>query len=216
MDAWPAVKGDNGTLNVATPGAENGCAQRAYGVYRCPDEGQTIEVLETFDFPGTGNLTRPQKINDRGVIAGIYLDSSGVSRGFFRSAAGISAGRLLNLTTLLTLPNCEALITNAFTAATTSKRWRFPCFFRSYGTFTEFDVPGGSGTQIFGINNVGDFAGDFLSAAGIFQAYVSIGGLSRRSISRRDVSAGPISLTLQTNWLVIIRIARDQPRFFPG
>ena len=46
----------------------------------------------------------------------------------------------------------------------------------SYGTFTEFDVPGGSATQIFGINNVGDFAGDFLSDAGIFQAFVSIGG----------------------------------------
>ena len=59
----------------------------------------TIEVLETFDYPGTGNLTRPQKINDRGVIAGIYLDSSGVSRGFFRSRRRrVSAGRLLNLT----------------------------------------------------------------------------------------------------------------------
>jgi hypothetical protein len=28
----------------------------------------TIEVLETFDYPGTGNLTFPQKINDHGVI----------------------------------------------------------------------------------------------------------------------------------------------------
>ena len=49
-------------------------------------------------------------------------------------------------------------------------------FSGSMRRFTEFDVPGGSATQIFGINNVGDFAGDFLSGAGIFQAFVSIGG----------------------------------------
>ena len=48
----------------------------------------TIEVLETFDYPGTGNLTRPQKINNAGDIVGIYNDSSGVSRGFLRLQNG--------------------------------------------------------------------------------------------------------------------------------
>ena len=43
--------------------------------------GLTIDVITTFDYPGTGNQTRPQKINDAGDIVGIYLDSSvGVAR----------------------------------------------------------------------------------------------------------------------------------------
>jgi hypothetical protein len=44
----------------------------------------TIDVLTTFDYPGTGNLTQPQKTNDAGEIAGEFVDSSGVERGFVR------------------------------------------------------------------------------------------------------------------------------------
>src|SRR6185436_15413572 len=51
-------------------------------------QAATIEVLETFDFPGTGNATLPQKINDHGVIVGIVIDANGVSSGFFRSRSG--------------------------------------------------------------------------------------------------------------------------------
>ncbi len=51
-------------------------------------QGATIEVIETFDYPGS-LLTRPQKINDRGVIAGIFIDpATGASEGFFRSRGG--------------------------------------------------------------------------------------------------------------------------------
>jgi hypothetical protein len=38
-----------------------------------------IDVISTFDYPGTGNLTRPQKINDMGDIAGEFVDSGGVN-----------------------------------------------------------------------------------------------------------------------------------------
>ena len=31
----------------------------------------SIEVITTFDYPGTGNSTEPQKINDKGDIVGI-------------------------------------------------------------------------------------------------------------------------------------------------
>ena len=34
----------------------------------------TIEVIETFDFPGVGRYTEPQKINDRGDIVGAVVD----------------------------------------------------------------------------------------------------------------------------------------------
>jgi hypothetical protein len=39
----------------------------------------SIEVITTFDYPGTGNSTLPQKINDRGDVVGEFIDSSGVS-----------------------------------------------------------------------------------------------------------------------------------------
>ena len=51
-------------------------------------QAATIEVLETFDFPGTGNQTLPQKINERGDVVGVFLDSNGVSRGFVRFSDG--------------------------------------------------------------------------------------------------------------------------------
>ena len=52
-------------------------------------QGATIEVIETFDYPGS-LLTRPQKINDHGVIAGLFIDpTTGASEGFFfRSRSG--------------------------------------------------------------------------------------------------------------------------------
>src|SRR5213083_780728 len=48
----------------------------------------TIELVSTFDFPGTGNQTQPQKISDRGDTVGIFIDSLGVSRGFVRFSNG--------------------------------------------------------------------------------------------------------------------------------
>src|SRR6266516_7806584 len=48
----------------------------------------SIEVITTFDYPGTGNLTLPQKINERGDIVGEFIDSNGVTRGFVRFSDG--------------------------------------------------------------------------------------------------------------------------------
>src|SRR6266568_2949203 len=44
----------------------------------------SIQVITTFDYPGTGNLTLPQKISEKGDIVGEFIDSSGVVRGFVR------------------------------------------------------------------------------------------------------------------------------------
>src|SRR5690349_9908705 len=48
----------------------------------------SIEVIATFDYPGTGNVTEPQKIDERGDIVGAFIDSSGVTRGFIRFSDG--------------------------------------------------------------------------------------------------------------------------------
>src|SRR5437763_16035028 len=48
----------------------------------------SIQVITTFDYPGTGNLTLPQKISEKGDIVGEYIDSSGVTRGLVRFRNG--------------------------------------------------------------------------------------------------------------------------------
>ncbi len=49
----------------------------------------SIEVITTFDYPGTGIVTTsPQKINERGDIVGEFIDSNGVVRGFVRFSDG--------------------------------------------------------------------------------------------------------------------------------
>src|SRR5438034_11490411 len=48
----------------------------------------SIQVITTFDYPRTGNLTLPQKISDKGDIVGEFIDSSGVVGGFVRFSDG--------------------------------------------------------------------------------------------------------------------------------
>jgi len=138
----------------------------------------TIEVLETFDYPGTGNLTRPQKINDQRDIVGVYVDSSGVNRGFFRAANG-----------RFSAPIVEPNDAGNFTEARGINDSRTICgdytgsdglihgFFLSGSTYTEYDVPDSSLTDVLGINNSGDFVGGFTpNSTGISQPFTNIGG----------------------------------------
>src|ERR1700689_48638 len=50
--------------------------------------GLSVQVTGTFDYPGTGNLTRPQKISDRGDIVGFFVDTAGASHGFVLTNTG--------------------------------------------------------------------------------------------------------------------------------
>jgi hypothetical protein len=43
----------------------------------------SIQVLQTFDYPGIGNSTLPQKISDQGVIVGTVIEGSGAVGGVF-------------------------------------------------------------------------------------------------------------------------------------
>src|ERR1700745_634072 len=109
----------------------------------------SIEVITTFDYPGTGNSTLPQKINERGDIVGIFLDSNGVTRGFVRFSNGSFSAPIVD-------PND----TVGFTEDRGSNNSRTVCgdyvgsddnhhgFFLSGGTFTEYDVPGAVSTSV--------------------------------------------------------------------
>ena len=138
----------------------------------------SIQVITTFDYPGAGNSTLPQKINERGDVVGVFLDSNGVTRGFVRFSDGSFSAPIVD-------PND----TVGFTEGRGINNSRKVCgdyvasdgnahgFFLSGGTFTEYDVPGAVSTNVLGINDAAEFTGTFdPDGSGILQAFVSVGG----------------------------------------
>jgi hypothetical protein len=143
---------------------------------QAPNSG-SIEVIMTFDYPGAGNSTLPQKINERGDVVGVFVDSNAVTRAFVRFSDGSFSDPIVD-------PND----TVGFTEGRGINNSRTVCgdyassdgnnhgFFLSGGTFTEYDVSGAVSTSVLGINDVADFTGSFSYGSGIFQGFVSVGG----------------------------------------
>jgi hypothetical protein len=137
----------------------------------------SIEVITTFDYPGTGNLTLPQKINERGDIVGEFIDSSGVISGFVRFSDGSFSAPIVEPND--TVGDTEGRgINNSRTVCGdyATSDGNLHGFFLSGGTFTEYDIPGAETTAVLGINNTGDFAGTFIPGGGTQQAFISVGG----------------------------------------
>src|SRR5438132_14211820 len=143
---------------------------------QAPNSG-SIEVITTFDYPGTGNLTLPQKINERGDIVGEFIDSNGVARGFVRFSDGsfsdpiVDPNDTVGFTEGRGINNSRTVVGDYATSD-----GNLHGFFLSGGTFTEYDVPGAVFTAVLGITNPADFAGTFIDGSGIQQAFVSVGG----------------------------------------
>ena len=137
----------------------------------------SIEVITTFDYPGTGNLTLPQKINERGDIVGEFIDSNGVTRGFVRFSDGSFSAPIVDPNDTVGFTEGRG-INNSRTVAGdyVISDGTVHSFFLSGGTFTEYDVPGAVQTNLLSINDPGDFTGTFDDGSGIFQAFVGRGG----------------------------------------
>src|SRR5215467_6238029 len=139
----------------------------------------SIEVITTFDYPGAGNNTLPQKINERGDIVGEFIDSAGVVRGFIRFSDGSFSDPIVDPNDTVGFTEGRG-INNAGTVAGdyAISDGTIHSFFLSGGTFTEYDVPGAVQTNLLSINDAGDFTGGFdPDGSGIFQGFVSIGGV---------------------------------------
>jgi hypothetical protein len=149
-----------------------------FGFAQQAPESVSIRVIATFDYPGTGNSTLPQRINDRGDIAGEFNDSSGVTRGFVRFANGSFSAPIVdpndtcNLTEGSGINNSRLICGDYYVGDCTT----YHGFFFMDGNFSEFDVPDSLSTSVSGVNNVGDFCGDVTDSTGLMQAFVSIGG----------------------------------------
>ena len=156
----------------------------------------SIEVITTFDYPGTGNSTLPQKINERGDIVGEFIDPNGVTRGFVRFSNGSFSAPIVDPNDTVGFTEGRG-INNPGTVcgdyATSDGNQHG--FFLSGGTFTEYDIPGALTTDVLGINDPGDFTGGFSDDDVIFQAFVSHGG----TITSFSVPGAVLTLAYQIN-----------------
>ena len=138
----------------------------------------SVRVLVTFDYPGTGNSTLPFGINQGGDITGYYLDLAGVTRGFIRyrdgsfSAPIVEPNDTANFTQALGINSAQTVVGNFFTSADNIDHG----FFLSGGGFTQFDFGGPVSTNVIGINDAGDFVGNFGSGTQPNQGFVNING----------------------------------------
>jgi uncharacterized membrane protein len=138
----------------------------------------SIQVVGVFEYPGAGNQTLPQKINDRGDAVGIFIDPVGTSSAFvkFRNgnfsipivdpndAGNLTEGRGINSSRLV----CGDYLDSA---------GAFEGFFLSNNTFTNY-APEPTFTVVLGVNNAGDFCGSEIpSSTGIQSAFLNIGGV---------------------------------------
>ena len=137
----------------------------------------SIEVIMTFDYPGAGNSTLPQKINERGDVVGVFVDSNAVTRAFVRFSDGSFSDPIVDPNDTVGFTEGRG-INNSRTVYGdyVSSDGNNHGFFLSGGTFTEYDVPGAVSTSVLGINDVADFTGSFSYGSGIFQGFVSVGG----------------------------------------
>src|SRR6266480_1559795 len=112
----------------------------------------SIEVITTFDYPGTGNNTLPQKINERGDIVGEFIDAAGVTRGFVRFSDGSFSAPIVDPNDTVGFTEGRG-INNSRTVAGdyATSDGNLHGFFLSGGTFTGFDVPGAVSTAVLGI-----------------------------------------------------------------
>jgi hypothetical protein len=138
----------------------------------------SIQVITTFDFPGTGNSTLPQKISERGDIVGEYIDSSAVTRGFVRFSDGSFSDPIVDPNDTVGFTEGRG-INNPGTVDGdyVGSDGFVHSFLLSGSTFTEYDVPGTVQTNLLSINNSGILTGAFdPDGGGIFQAFIDRGG----------------------------------------
>ena len=148
----------------------------------------SIEVITTFDYPG-GDVTQtiPSGINDRGDITGLYVDSSGVTRGFVRFADSSFSAPIVE-------PNDTAGLTEG--RGITEQRlicgWYVGSdnfahgYFLDRGVFTEFDVEGANETIVDGLNEAGDFVGNYTTETVFAAAFSNIQGMTNTIIIPGD------------------------------
>ena len=136
------------------------------------------DTVTQFDFP-SGSNTRALGINDSGNVVGVFNPSSGGVRGYERSANGTFSAAIAdpsdnqNFTRATGINNSGTIVGDYLTQTNVTE---YHGYILKNGTFTTFDVGGPFSTDIFAINNNGDFAGFYGSSAQQNEGFLDVGG----------------------------------------
>jgi uncharacterized membrane protein len=170
---------------------------------QAPNSG-SIEVITTFDYPGAGNLTLPQKINERGDVVGEFIDSNGVTSGFVRFSNGSFSDPIVDPNDTVGFTEGRG-INNPRTVVGdyAASDGTIHSFFWSDGTFTEYDVPGALQTNLLSINEPGDLTGAFDDGSGIFQGFVDRRG-TITSFSVPGAAGGTFAYEINNNKKLLV------------
>ena len=165
----------------------------AAGAFAQPQRPVSIEVIASFDYPGEGNSTSAQGINDQGDITGSYDDANGVTRGFIRYSDGTFREPIVepNDAAGFTFPR-DINNSGALGGTYADANGLLHGFLLSGTTYTEVDFPGSDSTTIGGLNDAGDVVGDFTVPGDFFEkAFAEIGGTAiALEISNAKTSTG--------------------------
>jgi len=157
----------------------------------------SIELISTFDYPGTGNQTQPQKISDKRDVVGIFVDPSGANRGFIMSSIGTFSNPLVDPADTVNFTqgrgiNNSRLVCGDYLDADLVNLHGFHFLHGFYGNF---NVADSTTTILLGINNARDFAGSVIPTGGIQEAFLSIGG----TVTEFAVTDATATLAYQLN-----------------
>jgi uncharacterized membrane protein len=121
--------------------------------------GISVHIVTSFYYP-TMQFTVAEGINNRGDIVGTLFDRDSKSYGFLRLAAGQRKP-----------PFAEPDETGDYTSARGINESMMACgsyfsdrfhgYLRSAKVFTTYDPPGGTNTFLNGLNDLGDFVGEY-------------------------------------------------------
>lgn len=165
------------------------------GVLAGPSDS-SVQLINTFDYPGGVASTQPQKISDRGAVVGVAIDTSALLHGFVRfqnghfspllndpmDVGGTTQGRAINNSLRVGGNYTDSL------GATHG-------FFLKGATYYQYDVLGSSFTVVLGINNAGDFSGSDIPSSGVQSGFISIGGV----VTEFTVPGATATLAYQVN-----------------
>jgi uncharacterized membrane protein len=138
----------------------------------------SILILTTFDYPAATSFTITTEINDKGDVAGAYIDANGLQRGFVRFHNGSFSPPIVPPFDVGSFTEADDIddsrtICGFFSSANDTV---FHGYFLSDRIFTQFDIDGALSTFVNALNDAGDFVGSFDSDPETTQAYVDIGG----------------------------------------
>ncbi len=137
----------------------------------------TIEIIATYDYPGAAGYINSSGINDKGDVAGYFLDAAGDFRGFVRFRNGrfsapIIAPNDTGVTFAADINNTPTVCGESYDSVNDD----YHGYLLTNQTFTSFDIEGARSTTVNGINVNGDFVGGFGPDAETTEAYIDIDG----------------------------------------